>query len=55
MVPLPFVRPFIKNDVMNLAADFVACGYMEGNGVLYVALENNEGKTMDVIDNIIDS
>lgn len=55
MVPLPVVRHFLKNDVMNLAAHFVACGYMEGNGVFYVALENNEGKTMDVTDNIIDS
>ena len=55
MVPLPVVRSFLKNDVMNLAAHFVACDYMEGNGVFYVALENNEGKTMDVIDNIIDS
>jgi hypothetical protein len=46
---------FIKNDVMNLAAHFVACGYMEGNGVFYVALENNEGKTMDVTPEIMAS
>jgi hypothetical protein len=52
---LPVVRPFLKNDVMNLAAHFVACGYMEGNGVFYVALENNEGKTVDVTPDIIAS
>jgi hypothetical protein len=55
MVPLPVVRHFLKNDVMNLAAHFIGCGYMEGNGVFYVGLENNEEKTMDVTDNIIDS
>jgi hypothetical protein len=55
MVPLPIVCSFLKNDVMNLAAQFVACGYMEGNGVFYVALENNEGKTMDVTPNIMAS
>ena len=53
MISLPVVRPFLKNDVMNLAAHFVTCGYMEGNGVFYVALENNEGKTIDVTDDII--
>ena len=46
---------FLGKYVMNLAAHFVACGYMEGNGIFYVALKNNEGKTMDVTDNIIDS
>jgi hypothetical protein len=55
MVALPVECPFLKNDVMNLAAHFVACGYMEGNGVFYVALENNEGKTMDVIPQIMAS
>ena len=55
MVSLPVVRPFLENDVMNLAVHFVACGYMDGNGVFYVALENNEGKTMDVTQNIIGS
>ena len=40
---------------MNLAAHFVICGYMEGNGVLYVALENNEGKIIDVTDSVIES
>ena len=38
MVRLPVIRYFLKNDVMNPAAHFVACGYMEGNGVFYVAL-----------------
>jgi hypothetical protein len=52
---LPIICPFLKNDVMNLAAHFVACGYMEGNGVFYVALENNEGKTLDVTPNIVAS
>jgi hypothetical protein len=52
MISLPVVRPFLKNDVMNLAAHFVTCGYMEGNGVFYVALENNEGKTIDVTNDI---
>jgi hypothetical protein len=54
-VPLLVVRPFLKNDGMNLAAHFVACGYMEENKVFYVALENNEGKTMDVIPDIMAS
>ena len=48
MVSLPVVRLFLKNDVMNLASHFVSCGYMEGNGVFYVAIENDEGKTMEV-------
>jgi hypothetical protein len=41
MVALPVVRPFLKNDVMNLAAYFVACGYMEGNEVFYFAVASN--------------
>jgi hypothetical protein len=40
---------------MNLNAYFVTCGYMEGNGVFYIALENNEGKTVDVTEDIIKS
>lgn len=32
MVPLPVVRPFLKNDVMNLTAHLIACGYMKCNG-----------------------
>jgi hypothetical protein len=49
MVSLLVVRSFLKNNVMNLAVHFVACGYMEGIGIFYVALEKNEGKTMYVI------
>jgi hypothetical protein len=55
MVSLPVVHPLLKNDVMNLVVHFVACGYMEGNGVFYVALKNNEWKTMDFTPNIIAS
>lgn len=55
MLSLPVVKPFLKNDVMNLAAHFVTCGYMEGNAVFYVALENNDGNTVDVTDAIIES
>ena len=40
--------PILKNNVINLVAYFVTCGLMEGNGIFYVAFENNEGKTMDV-------
>ena len=42
MVPLPVVRFFFENDGMNLAGHFVAYNYIEGNGIFYVALENNE-------------
>ena len=41
---------FLKNDVMNLAVHFIAYGYMKGNWVFYVALENNENKVVDVTD-----
>ena len=40
---------------MNMAAYFVAYDYIEGNGIFYVTLKNNEGKTVDVTDNIIES
>ena len=55
MISLLVVCPFLKNDIMNLATHFVAYGYMEGNGIFYIALENTEDKTMDVIPNIIAS
>jgi hypothetical protein len=55
MISLPVVRPLLKNNIMNLAAHFVACGYMEGNVVFYIALENNEGKTVEVIYDIVAS
>jgi len=45
----------LKNDLMNLVAHFVTYGYIKGNEVFYVALENNEGKTIDVMDDIIES
>jgi hypothetical protein len=53
MVSLLVVRHFLKNDVMNFASHFVSCGYMEGNGVFYVAIENDEGKTMEVTSTIM--
>ena len=46
MVCLPVLRPFFKNDVRKLASHFQKNGYMKGNGVFYVALEDNEGKTV---------
>jgi hypothetical protein len=52
MIALLVVRPFLRNDVMNLASHFVSNGYMEGNGVFYVALENHEGKTAEVTSEI---
>jgi hypothetical protein len=53
MISLPIVRPFLKNDVLNLASHFVSCGYLEGNGVFYLSLEDNEGRTKVVTDEII--
>ena len=50
MITLLVVCPFLKNDVLNLASYFVACGYLEDNGVFYVSLEDNEGKTYLVTD-----
>lgn len=43
----------LKNDAMNLVAYCVTCSYMKGNGVFYMALVNNEGKIVDVMDDII--
>jgi hypothetical protein len=45
MVCLLVVRPFYKNNVMKLASHFIKTRYMEGSGVLYVAIEDNKGKT----------
>ncbi len=50
---LPVVRHFLKNDVRKLASHFRKNGYMEGNGIFYVALEDNEGKILDVSAEII--
>jgi hypothetical protein len=55
MISLPIVRPFLKNDVLKLASYFVACGYLESNGVFYVSLEDNERKTCSVTDEIMAS
>jgi hypothetical protein len=38
---------------MKLASHFVSCGYMERNGVFYVAIKNDEDKTMEVTSVII--
>jgi hypothetical protein len=43
----------LKNDVLNLASHFVSCGYLEGNDVFYVFLEDNEGRTKAVTDEVI--
>ena len=32
---------------MNLASHFLTYEYMEGNGAFYVAIENDEGKTIE--------
>ena len=48
MISLLIVQPFLKNDVLNLASHFVSCGYLEGNGVFYVSMEDNKGRTKAV-------
>ena len=53
MLPLPVVRPFLKNDVSQLATHFMSDGYMEGCGFFYVALEDNHGHTNDVTSAVI--
>ena len=53
MMPLPVVRPYLKNDVSQLAIHFMIDGYMEGNGFFYVALEDNHGHTKDVTPNVV--
>ena len=55
MISLPVVRPFLKNDVMGIGQDFVRDGYMDGRGVFYVAIHDNVGKSVRVIDSISDS
>ena len=52
MISLPVVRPYLKNDVSQLASHFTSCGYMDGNGYFYVALEDNNGHTIDVTPSI---
>jgi len=46
MKALAAVRPYLKNDVMALSTHFVSTGYMEGHGVFYVTLQDNEAKRM---------
>ena len=53
MLPLPVVRPFLKNDVSQLATHFMNDGYMEGYGFFYVALEDNHGHTNDVTPSVV--
>ena len=53
MMPLPVVRPFLKNDVSQLATHFMMDGYMEGNGFFYVALQDNHGHTNDVTPTVL--
>ena len=53
MMPLSVVRPFLKNDVSQLATHFMMDGYMEGCGFFYVALEDNHGHTSDVTPSVM--
>ena len=53
MMPLPVVRPSLKNDVSQLATHFMSDGYMEGNGFFYVALQDNHGHTNDVTPTVL--
>jgi hypothetical protein len=53
MKSLPVVRPFLKNDVSQLATHFMIDGYMEGCGFFYVALEDNHGHTNDVTPSVV--
>ena len=53
MIHLPVVRPFLKNDVSQLATYFMIDGYMEGNGFFYVALEDNHGHTSKLTPTVV--
>ena len=53
MMALPVVRPYLKNDVSQLATHFMCDGYMEGNGFFFVALEDNHGHTNDVTASVL--
>lgn len=44
------VRPAMRNDIANLQRHFSNGGYIEGQAVFYVALENDDSKTADVTD-----
>ena len=54
MLFLQVVRPFLKNDVQQIASYFIKCGYIEGNGFFYVAIEDNNGFTTKVADEIVE-
>ena len=53
MMSLPVVRSYLKNDVSQLAIHFMSDGYMEGNGLFYVALQDNHGHTNDITPNVM--
>jgi hypothetical protein len=53
MINLPIVWPFLKNDVLNLAFHFVSYGYLEGNGIFYVSMEDYDGRTRAVTDEVV--
>ena len=55
MISLQAVRPYLKNDVMNLASHFLTNGYLESNGIFFVALENHEGKVVTVTKDVTDT
>lgn len=48
MKPLAAVRTHLRNDVMALGSHFISTGYMDGHGVFYVALQDDEGRIHDV-------
>ena len=50
MRPLEAVRPRLSNDVISLSTHFVSEGYMDGYGIFYVALQDHQGRTVDVSD-----
>ena len=43
----------LKNDVSQLATHFMIDGYIKGNDIFYVALEDNHGHTNDVTPNMV--
>jgi hypothetical protein len=49
MISLLGVRPYSKNDVLNLASHFVSCEYLEDNGVFYISMEDNKRRTKAII------
>ena len=53
MISLPIVHPFLKNNVLNLASHCISCGYLEDNEVFYVSMEDNEGRTKAVTNEIV--